>query len=217
MLEGNSWTRAPVPALPAECNGRLTFHEGDKLFVSCGQRGPVIVDGESVTWLSQVYPEINFEDNDLTAFTLHVNDPNAPFVFFSTYHDASQEQVLHRYEPRTGRKTQWTVPDEWRLHRRGDIFFTHVPLDDIVLDPQQPERFLITSHRFILRPEGGSIKVAMAGENLTRSRGLPSEPNSGQILDLEVQRHGEVWILMRELGLLRFDALWNAEDREELP
>ncbi|WP_141732871.1 hypothetical protein [Oligoflexus tunisiensis] len=204
------WIRA-MRELPPECTGRLIFHEGDRLLFSCGGRGLVIIYGETITWLSEAFPEINFQDPDLMTFTIPVNDPNTPYIFFSTFHFQSREQILHRYEPRTGRKTQWTVPDDGRLHLREDIFFEHVPLDSIVLDPQQPERFLITTFRFILRPEAGILKVAMDGGDLVRSRGLHLEPGSGRILGLDLQRHGEVWILMRELGLLRYDGIWNAE------
>jgi hypothetical protein len=87
----------------------------------------------------------------------------------------------------------------------------------LALDPRSPDRFLISSFRFILRPEGDTLKVAVDGLQLMAARGIKEEPLSGIILGLEIERLGEVWILMKELGLVRYDEIWTAEDQDESP
>ncbi|HET9237757.1 MAG TPA: hypothetical protein VFO10_10925, partial [Oligoflexus sp.] len=214
-LQNQTWEPYIAPDLPSACSGPLIFFAGDKLLLSCGAQGPAIVHKQSVSFLATFYPELPWSRQDFRYWMVPSSDKRSPFIFFTVYDDELQEQTLHRFEPGTGARKKWTLLDDRRLHFRGDTMTPYVRFDRLAVDPQAPDRFLIASFRFILRPEGDTLKVAVDGRKLLAARGIKEEPMSGVILGLELERFGEVWILMKELGLLRYDAIWQAEDRDE--
>jgi hypothetical protein len=216
-LKDQTWEPYLVPDLPDSCSGPLVFFEGQKLLLSCGVKGPALVQDQSVTYLAAFYPELPWSRQDFRYWTVPSSDKRSPFVFFTVYDDELQEQTLHRFEPATGQKKKWTLRDDRRLHFRGDTMTPYVRFDQLALDPGAPDRFLLSSFRFILRPEGDTLQVAVDGRKLLATRGINLEPMSGVILGLNIERFGDVWILMKELGLVRYDAIWQAEDQDESP
>lgn len=216
-LQNQTWEPYPVPDLAESCSGPLIFFEGDKILLSCGAEGPAILHGRSLSFLKSSYPELPWSQQSFRYWTVPSSDKRSPYIFFTVYDDDRQEQTLHRFEPGTGAKKKWKLIDDHRLHFRGDIMTPEVRFDRLALDPVSPDRFLIASFRFILRPEGDTLQVAVDGRKLLATRGIKEEPMSGIILGLNVERLGEVWILMKELGLLRYDAIWQAEDKDESP
>ncbi len=216
-LNEQLWEPYVIKDLPKQCSGPLVFFESDKLLLSCDKLGPVMVHGQTLTFLADAYPEIDWDDRNLQHWTIPVSDTEAPYVFFTSYHYEKREQILYRYETKTGQKKQWRLIDDRRLHIRGDMMTAQVYFESIVLDPGTPDRFLIPSSKFILRPEGNTLKVAVNGNSLILARGLDLAVNSGLIRDLDIQRYGEVWILIRELGLVRYDSIWQAEEKDESP
>jgi hypothetical protein len=216
-LKDQTWEPYLVPDLPDSCSGPIIFFEGDKLLVSCGTKGPAIVHNQSVSYLATHYPELPWSGQDFQYWMVPSSDKHSPFVFFTVFDYERQEQTLHRFEPGTGGKKKWTLIDDRRLHFRGDILTPYVGFERLAIDPRSPDHFLISSFRFILRPDGDTLKVAVDGRKLLASRGIKEEPLSGVILGLDIERSQEVWILMKELGLLRYDTIWKAEDKDESP
>jgi hypothetical protein len=216
-LKENIWEAHTIQNLPDACTGPLVFFEGDKLLLRCGKRGPVLIHDQTLTFLADIYPEIKWDAEDFGYWTIPVPDKKTPFIFFTTHDAQKEEQFLYRYEPGTQQKKRWKLLDDRRLHIRGDMMTSHVTFDSLVLDPRTPERFLLSSFRYILRPEGDTLKIAVDGDKLLTARGIALEPMSGLIRKLDIQSLGEVWILMSELGVVRYDAIWQAEDKDEQP
>jgi hypothetical protein len=215
-LKDQTWEPYLVPDLPDGCSGPLHFFEGTKFILSCDE-GPALVHNQSVSYLARFYPELPWSRSSFQYWMVPTSDKHSPFIFFTVYDEELQEQTLHRFEPGTGGKKKWKLIDDHRLHIRGDVLTPYVRFDRLALDPRSPDRFLISSFRFILRPEGDTLKVAVDGLQLMAARGIKEEPLSGIILGLEIERLGEVWILMKELGLVRYDEIWTAEDQDESP
>jgi hypothetical protein len=213
-LEGQRWEPLSIPGLPPTCGGYLVVFASDNLVIPCPNRGPVLITGSSFRFIADDVQEIDFKNPSLIVSTIPVADPRTPYVFFTVYNPDTKDEILYRYEPGTRQLKTWTIPNDWRLHWGEEGPSEFADFDEIVLDPRNSDRFLIRSSRYIARPENGTLKVAFDGNTLLATRGIPTEGFSGLVHGLDIQNKNEVWILIRELGLLRYDSIWTAEEVE---
>ncbi len=204
-LQQKDWELVPISKDPESCSQLVSVIQGSKLLLDCDS-GPIVIEESQVHKIKDIIKDFP-DDGKLVA----QNAASSSSLFY-LYHSEGQ-QYLARYDFLNGHVKSWLLPFENRLMFRGDVILIgHIAVDQVVLDPTQIERFLVQISGHILRPEGDKLVVAASRRTFTEQKKLPSLKWHTSFDFLSVGRFGEVWILTSDLGLLRYDGIWQGTD-----
>lgn len=206
QLKEGHWKAVTIEGLPSRCGKLLSVARDHQLLLQC-QSDHYLITGDQARPLSQFVSAVHSGSR-----LLKVDSPRSPYVFMS-YHEEDQ-QYVQRCDLQSKNCQSWLIPLENRLMIRNDETSDDILIDQIVIDPTQVERFLVQITGHVLRAEQDKLIVATSRQTVARDKGVISDHSTMDLGLVSIGRHGEVWILADDLGLIRYDRIWQAVDPE---
>jgi hypothetical protein len=205
------WLQPSISGLPKDCkDGQLIIANGSRMLIDCKGEAPYVVEDGQAKSMGSLFPELNFKDQSVSLVRMQSSQATSIFLNIIEEHG----QKLMRYDFRTGDKTVWNVVQDNRVLNGLDVILSAVPMEEILINPRDPQQFLIRTVRFILRPDNGQIVVAMDANNLLKTRIALTFSTNARVLSFVCDPFGEMWLLIDGLGLIRYDRIWEALDPE---